>query len=91
MLLNECINVLVTFPIIANFNRMAVMTKMNACPLTRVISMDVEDPSTAQCHTLGGHLSYLTNKSGSKRWRPSNRKGSLVTPSNSVSLFEEVR
>ena len=72
MLLNECIDLLATFSTIANFNRMAVMTKMNACPLTRVISMDVEDPSTLQCHTVGGHLAYLTNKSGSRRWRPSN-------------------
>ena len=75
MLLDECINLLETLPIIVNLNRMVVMTKMNASPLTRVISMDVEDPSTAQCHTLGGLLANLANRSGSKRWRPSNRKG----------------
>ena len=59
MLFNECINLLATLPIIANFNRMAVMTKMNASPLTCVISMDVEDPSTAQCHIWGAScISY---------------------------------
>ena len=75
MLLNEYINFLTSLPIIANFNMMGVMTKMNASPLTRVISMDIEDPNIAQCHTLGRHLANLTNKNGSRRWRPSNRKG----------------
>ena len=36
MLLNECINLFVTLPIIANLNRMVVMTKMNASPLTEL-------------------------------------------------------
>ena len=59
MLLNECINLFVTLPIIANLNRMVVMTKMNASPLTRVISMDVEDSSSAQFHALGVSLQIL--------------------------------
>ena len=91
MLFNEYINLFATLPIIANFNRMAVMTKMNASPLTCVISMDVEDPSTAQCDTLGGHLAYLTTRVDLEGGGPPTEKGSLVTPSNFVLLFEEVR
>ena len=54
MLLDECINLFATLPIIADLNRLAVMTKMNTSLQTCVISMDVEDPSVPQCHTLGG-------------------------------------
>ena len=75
MLLDECNNLLATLPIIANLNRMAVMTKMNASPLTHVISMDVEDPSAVQCHLLGGLLANLANKNGSRRQGSSNMKG----------------
>ena len=48
MLLDECINLLTTLPIIANLNEIVVMTKMNASPLIHIISMDVEDPSAPQ-------------------------------------------
>ena len=90
MLLYECINLFATLPIIANLNRMAVMTKMNASPLTRVISMDVEDPSVAQFHTLGGSLQILQPRVDPRGGGLLTRNGSFVTPSNSVSLFEEV-
>ena len=90
MFLDECINLLATLPIIANLNRMAVMTKMNASPLTRVISMDVEDPSAAQCHTLGGSLQILQPRVDARGGGLHIGKGSFVTPSNSISIFEEV-
>ena len=86
MLLDECIDLLATLPIIVNLNMMAVMTKMNAGPLACVISVDVEDPSAVQCHTLGGLLANLANKSGSKQRGPLIGKGSFVTPSNSILL-----
>ena len=90
MLLNECINLFVTLPIIANLNRMVVMTKMNASPLTRVISMDVEDSSPAQFHALGVSLQILQPRVDPRGGGLLIGKGSFVTPSNSVSLFEEV-
>ena len=66
------------------------MTKMNANPLTRVISMDVEDPSVAQFHILGGSLQILQPKMDLGGGGLPTRKDSFVTPSNFVSLFEEV-
>ena len=90
MLLNECINLFVTLPIIANLNRMVVMTKMNASPLTRIISMDVEDSSSAQFHALGVSLQILQPRVDPRDGGLLTGKGSFVTPSNSVSLFEEV-
>ena len=90
MLLDECINLLATLPIIANLNRMALMTKMNASPLTRVISMDVEDPSAAQFHTFEGFLQILQPRVDLGGGGLPTGKGSFVTPLNSVSLFEEV-
>ena len=90
MLLNECINLFMTLPIIANLNRMVVMTKMNASPLTRVISMDVEDSSSTQFHALGFSLQILQPRVDPRRGGLLTGKGSFVTPSNSVSLFEEV-
>ena len=90
MLLDECINLLATLPIIASHNRMVVMTKMNASPLTCVISMDIEDPSAAQFHTLRGSLQILQPRVDLGGGGLPTGKGSFVTPSNSVSLFEEV-
>ena len=90
MLLNECINLFMTLPIIANLNRMVVMTKMNASPLTRVISMDIEDSSSAQFHALGFSLQILQPRVDPRGGGLLTGKGSFVTPSNSISLFEEV-
>ena len=90
MLLNKCINLFMTLPIIANLNRMVVMTKMNASALTRVIFMDVEDSSSAQFHALGVSLQILQPRVDPRGGGLLTRKDSFVTPSNSVSLFEEV-
>ena len=75
MLFDECIDLFATLPINANLNRVAVMAKMNIGPLARVISIDVEDPNAAQCHTLWMLLANLANKSGSMKQSPSDRKG----------------
>ena len=75
MLLSTCINLLMNVLIIANLNRMAVITKMNAGPLACIISTNVKDPCIAQCYTLGQLIANLEDESGSKERRPSNGKG----------------
>ena len=47
MLFDECIDLLRTVPIVTNLNRMAIVNKMNASPLTCVISIDIEDLNIA--------------------------------------------
>ena len=87
MLLDECINFLATLRIMANLNKMAVMTKMNASPPTRVISIDVALHNATH---LGGSLQILQTKMDPRGGGPSIGNDSFVMPSNSVSLFEEV-
>ena len=91
MLLDECIDLFKTLFIIANLNRMAMMTKMNASSLTHAISMDIEDPSAAQCYTIGGSLQILQTRVDLRGRGPATGKGFFVTSSNSVSLLEEVQ
>ena len=77
MLFNERINLFRTMSIISNLDRVAMVTKMNAGPLARVISMNVEDLCVAQCGTCRRLFAYLADKNGSRRRRPTNRKGFL--------------
>ena len=77
MLIDECINLLATMPIITNLNKMALMIKMNAGLLAHVISMDIEDFKHCTLLYIWGLLADLANKSGSRERRPINREGLL--------------
>ena len=77
MLFNERINLFTTMSIISNLDMVAMVTKMNAGPLARVISMNVEDLCVAQCDTLRRLFANLADKSGSRQKRPTNSKGFL--------------
>ena len=74
---NEHINLFEIVPIINNLDMMAMMTKMNAGPLARFISMNVKYPWVAHYNTLRRLLANLAVKSGSKRRRSTNKKGFL--------------
>ena len=74
MLFNERINLFTTMSIIANLDRVAMVTKIYVGPLVQFISMNVKDPCVAHCGTLRRLLANLADKSGSRRRRPTNNK-----------------
>ena len=58
--------------VVTNYHRMAMVTKMNVCPLHCIISVDVKDTWIACCHIYGGLIADLADKTGSMRRRSFN-------------------
>ena len=53
MLLNERVDTLATISIVADLDRLLMVAYMNACTLSGVIAMDIEDFGITWCSTLG--------------------------------------
>jgi hypothetical protein len=90
-LLDMLLDALAAILAIADLNGVTMIAKINARSLSGIITMDVEYFGNAWCNAIGRLLIDLAYCSGEGRHRPPTGKNSLVKPSTSVSLTEEVR
>ena len=52
MLLDEGVDMLAAIPVVADLDKVTMVAKMNARPLSGIIAVDVEDFGNAWCNAL---------------------------------------
>ena len=61
ILLNEGVDALAAIPTIADLDGVTMIAKMNACPLSGIITVNVEDFGNAWCNAFGSLLADLAH------------------------------